>query len=93
MPGATRHACPWERDEHETMNQLELATEWRCGLPATPRGAAKMLATRPPPSRWRRWRQAMENDEEAHRREPSGRRGRQEQPDARRELGERPPWR
>ena len=56
MPGATRHARPWERDGPETTNQLELATEWRCGLPAAPRGATRMLATRSPSGQWRRWR-------------------------------------
>ena len=31
MPGATRPACSWGHDERETTNQLESATEWRCG--------------------------------------------------------------
>ena len=66
MLGATRPARPWERDERETMNQPELETKWRCGLPAAPRGAANMLAACFPPGRWRRWRQVMENDGEAH---------------------------
>ena len=38
------------------------AMEWRCGRPAAPRGAGRMLAARSPPGRWRRWRQVMEND-------------------------------
>ena len=66
--------------------------EWRCGRPAASRGATRMLAACSPPGRWQRWRQATENNGEAHRREPSGRRGRREQPGARRELGERLPW-
>ena len=49
--------------------------EWRCSRPAAPRGAARALAARSPPGRWRRWRQAMENDRVARRREPSERRG------------------
>ena len=56
MPGATRPARPWERDEREKTNQLELATEWRCGLPAAPRDAATMLVARSPPGQWQRWR-------------------------------------
>ena len=51
MPGATRPTHPWEHDEREMTNRLELATEWRCGLPAALRGAAKMLATHSPPGR------------------------------------------
>ena len=75
MPGAKRPARPWERDERETTSQLELATEWRCGLPAAPRDAATMLAVRSVPSQWQHWRQATENDGEAHRQETSWRRG------------------
>ena len=89
MPGATRPVRPWGRDERETTNQLGLATEWRCSLPATLMGAAKMLAARSPLDRWRRWRQATGNDEGIHRLAPSGRRGWREQPGARREPDER----
>ena len=92
MPGATRPTHPWERDERETTNRLELTTEWRCGLPTALRDAATTLAACSPPGQWRHERQAMKNDEEPHRREPSGRRGRRERPGARRELGDRPPW-
>ena len=92
MPGAMQPAGPRERDERETMNQLELAMEWRCGLPTTPRDPVTTLGARSLPGRWQRWRRTMENNGEAHRWEPSGRRGQREQPDARREFGERPPW-
>ena len=92
MPGATQRARPWERNGRATMNQLELATGWRCGLPAALRDAATTLAARSLPGRWQRWRQAKENDEEARRQEPSKRHERREQPDARRELDERQPW-
>ena len=60
MPGAMWPARPWERDEHEMMNQLELAKEWRCGLPTAPRDVATMLAARSLLGRWRRWRQVTE---------------------------------
>ena len=55
----------WERDKREKTNQRESAMGWRCGRPAAPRGAARMLAARSPPGRWRRWRQETENDEVA----------------------------
>ena len=92
MPGATRPVRPWGHDERETMNQLGSATEWRCGLPASPRDAAKMLAAHSLPGRWRRWRQATGNDEEARLQELSGRRERREQSGTRRGLGEHLPW-
>ena len=92
MLGATQPVRPWVCDEHEMMSQLELATKWRRDLPAAPRDAAMMLAARFPPGRWRRSQKVTENDWEAHQRVPSGPRGRREQPDARRELGERQPW-
>ena len=84
---------PWERDKRGTTNQRESAMEWRCGRPAAPRGAARMLATRSPPGRWRRWRQATENDGVARQWETSEQRGRRGQPGAQRERGERPAWR
>ena len=86
-------ARPWERDERETTNQRESVTEWRCGRPAAPRGATRMLAARSSPGRWRRWRQATENYEVAHRREPSERHGWRGRPGAQREHGKCPPWR
>ena len=92
MPGAKRPARPWERDGHEMTSRLGSVMEWRCGLPATSRDAATMLAACSPPGHWQRWRQATENDEEAHRCGPSRRGRRREQPGARRELGERLPW-
>ena len=57
MPGAVRHARPWERDGRETMNQLESAMEWRCGLPVAPRDATMTPAACSPPGRWQRGRQ------------------------------------
>ena len=80
------------RGERETMRRPESATGWRCGLLAAPKDAETTPAARSPPGRWRRWLQATENDEEAHEREPSGRRGWREQPGNRRELGEHLPW-
>ena len=43
----------------------ESATGWRCGRPATQRGATMMLAVCFPSGRWRCWRRVMENDGEA----------------------------
>ena len=54
-----------ERDVHGTRNRPGSAMEWRCGRPAAPMGAARTLAARSPPGRWRRWRQETENDEVA----------------------------
>ena len=82
---------PWERDEHETTNQRESAMEWRCGRPVVPRGAARMLAARSPPGRWRRWRQATENDGEARRWGLSKRHGWRERLGAQRGPGKRRP--
>lgn len=49
-------------------------------------------AAHSPLGRWRRWRKATGNDRDTRRQEPSERRGRREQPDARGEPGERQPW-
>ena len=80
---------PWERGERETKNRPGSAMEWRCGRPAAPTGAARTLAARSLPGRWR---QATEKDGETRRWEPSERHGRRGRPGAQRELGERPPW-
>ena len=87
MLGATRPARPWERNEREMTNLLELATEWQCGLPAASWDVAMTPAARSSPRRWQHWRQATENDGEAHRREPSEQHGRRGRPGAQRELG------
>ena len=87
------HSAAWERDGREMTSWLGSAMEWRCGRPAASRGAARMLAARSPPGRWRRWRQVTENDEAARRWEPSERRGWRGQPDAQRRCGVHPPWR
>ena len=78
---------------HGKKNLSGSPMEWQCGRPAAPWGAARMLAARSPPGRWRRWRQETENDKVARRREPSERRGRRGQPGAQHERDERPPWR
>ena len=65
MPGATRPARPWGRNERETMNQLWLATGWQCVHHAAQKAATMKHVVHGPRGWWRHLPQAMGNDGEA----------------------------
>ncbi|KNE86841.1 hypothetical protein PSTG_19792 [Puccinia striiformis f. sp. tritici PST-78] len=65
---------------------------WRCGFPPDRWMQRRGLLLVPRRASGGGGGRQRGTDGEAYRRESSGRRGRREQPDARRELGERQPW-